>query len=192
MSAVAKAWYGEPEPDRLRRWQRGVLGLIRGIERAVGAVALAAMALLLALAVLTTLLVLAGKLAGWSSNAADELRWHLFAAAWLPGLAWALRHDAHVRIDSVYARLPRRGRALIDATAILLIALPLLGILAWYGGADALRSLHLGETSSDDGLGARWLARSLLPLGALLLAAQCGAVLGRAMLALTAPQAHPP
>lgn len=190
--SAPQAWYGEPDPARLQSWQRRLLSLVHGVERAVGAVALAAMIVVLALAVLTTALVLAGKLGGWSSNGWEELKWHLFAAAWLPGLAWALRQDAHVRIDSIYARLGRRGRAVVDAAAILLIAMPLLAILAWYGGADALRSFQGGETSSDGGLGARWLVRSLLPLGSLLLAAQCWAVLGRVLLLWTAPKAHPP
>ena len=40
-----------------------------------------------------------------SSNLYLELQWYLFSLLFLLGASWALREDAHVRVDVLYAKL---------------------------------------------------------------------------------------
>lgn len=66
-----------------------------------------------------------GRFAGTNlaSNAYIEGQWYLFSLVFLLGAATTLRRDAHVRVDLLYGRLGRRGRAWIDlaGTAIFLV-----------------------------------------------------------------------
>ena len=49
------------------------------------------------------------KAFGISSNAWLELQWYLYGAVFMLGAAWALKHNAHVRIDVISSRLTRRA-----------------------------------------------------------------------------------
>jgi TRAP-type mannitol/chloroaromatic compound transport system permease small subunit len=59
-----------------------------------------------------------------SSNAYIELQWYLFSIVFLLGVSYALKHDAHVRVDVLYGRLGPRGRAWIDLLGTVLFLIP--------------------------------------------------------------------
>jgi TRAP-type mannitol/chloroaromatic compound transport system permease small subunit len=107
-----------------------------------------------------------------SSNAWLEIQWYLFAALFLLAAGYTLKHNGHVRIDVLYARLSARAQAWIDLAGGVLFLVPfclLMVWLSWPGFADAL--IH-GEMSPDAGGLLRWPVRLTLPLGFALLALQ--------------------
>jgi TRAP-type mannitol/chloroaromatic compound transport system permease small subunit len=107
-----------------------------------------------------------------SSNAWLEIQWYLFAAIFLLGAGYTLKHNGHVRIDVLYGRATPRVQAWIDILGHLLFLLPLCALiigLAWPGAVESFRS---GEMSPDAGGLLRWPVRWLIPLGFALLALQ--------------------
>jgi TRAP-type mannitol/chloroaromatic compound transport system permease small subunit len=107
-----------------------------------------------------------------SSNAWLEAQWYLFAAIFLLAAGYTLKHNGHVRIDVIYARLGARARAWIDILGSLLFLLPLCGLMVWLAWPGFLESLRVGETSPDAGGLIRWPVRLLIPLGFALLGLQ--------------------
>lgn len=109
----------------------------------------------------------------------QELEWHLYSAVFLLGIAYALTHDAHVRVDLVYERLPPRRRALVDLVGTVLLVWPFCALVAYYGVGFAAEAWELGERSGDPGgLPYRWVVKSLVPLAfGLVLVASLGFLL---------------
>ena len=82
----------------------------------------------------------------YSSNAYLEAQWYLFSLIFLLGGAYALKHNAHVRIDLVYGRLSKRTQAWIDLVGTLLFLIPMsLGVIYlswdWVANAVAIREM---------------------------------------------------
>jgi TRAP-type mannitol/chloroaromatic compound transport system permease small subunit len=105
----------------------------------------------------------------------QELEWHLFSIIFLIGAAYTLKHDEHVRLDVLYRSkfLNDKHRALIDAFGSLFILLPfciLIVISAW----PFISQAYIYNEASPDpgGLPARWLIKSMIPLGFTLLILQ--------------------
>ncbi|MBL1141392.1 MAG: TRAP transporter small permease subunit [Proteobacteria bacterium] len=105
----------------------------------------------------------------------QELEWHLFSIIFLIGAAYTLKHDEHVRLDILYRSkfLNDRHRAWIDAFGALFILLPfclLIVISAW----PFISQAYIYNEASPDpgGLPARWLIKSMIPLGFTLLIVQ--------------------
>ena len=48
------------------------------------------------------------------SVAAQELEWHLMSPIVLIGMAYALLHDGHLRVDLIYVKLPERARLVVN------------------------------------------------------------------------------
>jgi TRAP-type mannitol/chloroaromatic compound transport system permease small subunit len=105
----------------------------------------------------------------------QELEWHLFSIIFLIGAAYTLKHDEHVRLDLLYRSnfLNDKNRAWIDAFGALFILLPfciLIVISAW----PFISQAYIYNEASPDpgGLPARWLIKSMIPLGFALLILQ--------------------
>lgn len=115
---------------------------------------------------------------GWGRIWLQEAYVWLNAAAVLLGLAYTLKHDAHVRIDLLYERWRAPRRALADLLGCLFLLAPFaLGVL-WSSHGYVTRSWQIREASREaGGLPGVFLLKSLIPLAALLLLLQ-GLVMG--------------
>jgi TRAP-type mannitol/chloroaromatic compound transport system permease small subunit len=104
-----------------------------------------------------------------SSNAWLELQWYLFALIFLLGAGYTLKHNGHVRIDVIYARLPARGQAWIDILGGILFLLPVAGLMVWLSWSMFVESWSIQEVSADSGGLLRWPIKLALPIGFALL-----------------------
>lgn len=109
---------------------------------------------------------------GRSSNAWLEAQWYLFAAIVLLAAGYTLKHNAHVRVDVLYARASARTQAWIDLVGAALFLLPLCGLMLWLAWPGFVEALRVGEISPDPGGLIRWPVRLLIPLGFALLGLQ--------------------
>ncbi len=86
-----------------------------------------------------------------SSNTYIELQWYMFALVFMWGAAYTLKHNAHVRVDIIYARLSERGKAWVDVFGILLFLLPFTVVVLWTAWPIVLDSWKIHEMSPDPG-----------------------------------------
>ena len=63
---------------------------------------------------------------GQGSIMLEEITWHIYGAAWLVGLSYALVHDDHVRVDVLHEMFSPRTKAWVEFFGILLLLLPFL------------------------------------------------------------------
>ena len=97
-----------------------------------------------------------------SSNAYLELQWYLFSLVFLLAAGYALRHDAHVRVDVIYGRLGPRARAWIDVLGGLFLLLPFCGLALWVSWPSVYNSWRVLEDSPDPGGLPRYPIKSVL------------------------------
>lgn len=108
-----------------------------------------------------------------SSVAIFELEWHVFSLIFLLGAGYALKHDRHVRVDVLYTRFSDKGQAWVNLLGTLIFLLPLSWILIVEGWDFVANSFRLLESSADaGGLPARYIIKSAIPLGFMLLTLQ--------------------
>jgi TRAP-type mannitol/chloroaromatic compound transport system permease small subunit len=154
-----------PPPPALPRLARALDAL------AEAAGALAALALLGCVA-LAAALVAARAGLGWGTVASQELVLWLHAIAFLLGMAYALKHDAHVRVDVLRERLAPRTRAIVEIAGVALLLWPLCGFGLAVGWDYVAASWAQSEGSRDGGLPHVWLLKAMVPLALALLALQ--------------------
>ena len=107
-----------------------------------------------------------------SSNALIEAQWFLFDVAFLLGLAYTLKQRGHVRIDILLNRQSSRRQLQLELLGTLVLLLPFALTVLVVSLEPTLQSWLLLEASPDPGGLPRYLAKSLVPLGFLLLALQ--------------------
>jgi TRAP-type mannitol/chloroaromatic compound transport system permease small subunit len=130
-------------------------------------------------------LVAARYLFATSSVAAGELVLWLHAAAFLVGAAFALRRDAHVRVDVLRPRFGERGRAWVELVGTLAFLLPFALFLAWVSWPYVAAAWRIDEGSPEPGgLPNVWLLKALIPIAGVLLALQGLAIVARALAVL--------
>ena len=102
----------------------------------------------------------------------QELEWHLLVPICLVGMSYALRHGEHVRVDVLFASFSPRTKHVIDVvSAILAMALSLAVI--WLSIPYIEQSWSIGEGSPNPGgIEARYIVKSIIPLGFALLLLQ--------------------
>ena len=95
----------------------------------------------------------------------QELEWHLMAPICLFGMSYALRHGEHVRVDVLYDSFSRKTKDLIEViTAIL--AMVICAIVIKLSISYVMQSWGVGEGSANPGgIPARYLLKSLIPVG---------------------------
>jgi TRAP-type mannitol/chloroaromatic compound transport system permease small subunit len=95
------------------------------------------------------------------------------AALLMLAAAWTLRENGHVRVDVLYARAPARTKAMVDLAGALLLLLPFMLVLLWFGVPYVGRSWDILERSREtSGLPLVFLLKTLIPLFALMMALQ--------------------
>ena len=106
------------------------------------------------------------------SNAWLEIQWYLFSAVFLLAAGWALKRNAHVRIDVVASRLTPRAQAWVEIVGALLFLMPMALLILYLSWPMFVLSYTGHEVSSDAGGLVRWPVKLLMPVGFALLALQ--------------------
>ena len=107
-----------------------------------------------------------------SSNAWIELQWYLFSLVFLLGAPYALRCNAHVRVDVIYGRLSPRAQAWIDLVGGLVFLLPFCVFALLVSWPAVRESWAVREVSADPGGLARYPIKSAVLVAFVLLALQ--------------------
>jgi len=155
---------------KVTRVLRKLAGLLDAISEWTGRVV---SWLTLILVALTAYDVLARYLFKAGSVALQEMEWHIFSVIFLLGAAYTLKHDAHVRVDLVYAKLGERGKAVIDLLGSLLFLLPFCAVIIYSAFGFVESSWQFREGSGDPGgLPARYALKAMILLGFFLLGLQ--------------------
>jgi len=100
-----------------------------------------------------------------SSIGMQEVEWHLFAVIILFGTGYALRHNAHVRVDFLYDRFSPKKKAWVNVLGTIFFLLPL-ALLVIYGSIEYVMDSYTTNEISEDpgGLKYRWLIKAMIPL----------------------------
>lgn len=102
---------------------------------------------------------------------------YMHGAAFLAGLSFALKHDAHVRVDVLYSRLSPRAKAGVNLAGHALLLMPLAATIVAVSWGYAAKSWAVLEGSQEvDGVPAVFVLKTLIPLSAALLFAQGAAM----------------
>lgn len=158
---------------------------------------------------LDRVIVRAGKIAAWAglaliavtvfdvitrrflvlgSTKLQELEWHFHVVLFAFCLGYAYLKDAHVRIDLVRERLSERAQWWLEIAGCVLFVLPFCSLVVWYGVDFVERSFATSEVSaSATGLTHRWIIKSAIPTGFVLLALAAVAILLRKLVELFGP-----
>lgn len=109
----------------------------------------------------------------WSSSANQELEWHLFATLFLLGSAYTLRYDKHVRVDVFYSRFSEKRKAWVNLIGTLIFLIPFCLVIIKTSIPFTHDAWVISESSAEPGgLPHRFLIKSTIPIGALLLLVQ--------------------
>ena len=107
---------------------------------------------------------------------------YLHGTALLFGLAYALQHDAHVRVDLLYSRLSGRAKALVNGLGHVLLLMPLCIVLVVFSWGYTISAWAILEGSSEvSGVPAVFLLKTLVPVSAALLFVQAATLAWRDM-----------
>jgi|TARA_R110002096_G_scaffold435927_1_gene664273 TRAP-type mannitol/chloroaromatic compound transport system permease small subunit len=124
------------------------------------------------LALMMTILVdvIGRRFINTSSVSLQELEWHLHGALFLLCLGFTYMKDAHVRVDLLREKFTQQTNRLIEVVGCLFFLLPYCGVVIYFGIDFTVKSYLAGEMSATaDGLPYRFIIKSCLPLGFLLL-----------------------
>lgn len=103
----------------------------------------------------------------------QELVAYMHALVFMFGLSYALRHDAHVRVDLLYSRLSLTNRARINLVGHLIFLLPVACTIGIGSFDYVLDSWRILESSAEvRGIPAVYLLKTVIPVSALLLVLQ--------------------
>lgn len=95
----------------------------------------------------------------------QELEWHLMAPICLFGMSYALRHGEHVRVDVMFASFPQRTKDFVEFLSSLIL-MAICVIVIRLSIAYVMQSWTIGEGSANPGgIPARYLLKSLIPIG---------------------------
>lgn len=107
-----------------------------------------------------------------ASNTYFELQWYLFSLLFLLMVGYVLKHNGHIRVDVVYARLNDQGRAWVNMLGSILFLVPFALILFYVTLPLVAFSVQVREVSSDAGGLPRWPLKLVLLPAFILLALQ--------------------
>jgi len=100
-----------------------------------------------------------------SSVGMQELEWHLFTIVFMFGISYALKENAHVRVDMFYDNMKPKKQAIINILGAILFMIPFSILIIKGGYSYAFESYSLGEISADPGgLTHRWIIKSAIAI----------------------------
>lgn len=103
----------------------------------------------------------------------EEIQWHIYAAAFLLGLAYTLAEDAHVRVDVIYGQLSARRQHWIDLLGSLFLLIPFAAFLTVDAWPYFMEAWEYKERSPvPSGLPARYVIKFVMFIGFVLLLLQ--------------------
>ena len=95
----------------------------------------------------------------------EEFIWHIYAVAFMFGIAYGIAIDSHVRVDLVHMNLSPRAQHIIEILGITFLMLPFLWIIFDHSLSWVYDSYRVDEHSSaPTGLPHRWIIKSFLPM----------------------------
>ncbi len=104
------------------------------------------------------------------STMLQELEWHLHGAMFLLMIGWAYNKGKHVRIELIHDHLSARKKAYIELFGCLFFLLPYVFAIVYFGSDYVSMSFANNEISaSQTGLHYRWLIKSILVFGFILI-----------------------
>lgn len=104
-----------------------------------------------------------------NTTGVGELQWHLFALLVMLAGAYAMQQDQHIRVDVLSSRFSPRMRTTMDLCGDLFLLLPFFGCLFWFSLDFVARAYNFGEQSNNGGLIDRYLVKSMLTVGCVLM-----------------------
>ena len=107
-----------------------------------------------------------------ASNTYFELQWYIFSLIFLLMVGYVLKHDGHIRVDVIYARLAPRGRAWVNMLGSILFLVPSVLILFYVTLPLVAFSVEARAFSLDAGGLPRWPLKIMLLPAFILLALQ--------------------
>ena len=104
------------------------------------------------------------------STKLQEMEWHLHTSLFLLVLGYAYLKDAHVRIEIVREKYSVRVKVVLETLGIMIFLIPYTLLVIYFGIDFVKRSFSLNEVSSAlTGLSHRWIIKSFIPIGMILL-----------------------
>ncbi len=95
----------------------------------------------------------------------EELIWHIYAVAFMFGIAYGITIDSHVRVDLIHMNLSPKKQHIIEIIGILFLMLPCMWIVFDHSLSWVSDSYRVDEHSSaPTGLPHRWIIKSFLPM----------------------------
>lgn len=82
---------------------------------------------------------------GMGVPAANDLVLYMHAIAFMSLAGYALRHDAHVRVDLLYATATQRVKGIVDLAGVVLFLWPMCAVMAWAGFPYVVSSWAIRE-----------------------------------------------
>ncbi len=124
-----------------------------------------------------------------NSPVLQDAEWHLHAIIFLLAMAYAYAYNAHVRLDIFRPRLGVKGRLWIDLVGGLVLMLPFLCVMIYFGAEFLATAWVTNETTAvATGIGSRWFIKSFIVLGPVLLLMSVLSLLIRLGVRLFGPQ----
>jgi len=148
---------------------------MRVLERIVRVVGITACWIFIPGQILVSIIHILGRqMFQFSGTPLQELEWHFFVALIFLAFGLAYLSDRHVRIDVLRERMSAQTRSVIEITGFFVSALPFCLVTIYFGIDYAWQAFELGERSRAAlGLPYRWIIKSVVPLGALLILLAC-------------------
>ncbi len=114
--------------------------------------------------------IIGRKFVNTGSTQLQELQWHFFFASVMLSIGYTYISDGHVRIDVLRNRFSPKLRKRIEILGCVIAVIPLSILLIWAGGDQAWRAFVSDERSAAAlGLENRWIIKSVVPIGGMLL-----------------------
>ncbi|MEL6215840.1 MAG: TRAP transporter small permease subunit [Pseudomonadota bacterium] len=121
----------------------------------------------------------------------QDAQWHLHGVILLCSFGFGYLMNAHVRVDIFREMLPRRGQAKVEFWGLLIMGIPFLMIISYFALQFVGLSVSQNEQSESlTGIGNRYIVKSFLIVGFVLLLFSFIATIMRLFAAIWGPVEH--